>query len=152
MKNKIYIGSDHAGFELKEKIKTYLDRQKIAYEDVGNHILDSKDDYPDYGIAVAEKVAKNKSKGILVCGSSYGVCIVANKKKGIRAVSVGSVKDAKLAREHNDANIMCLSGWHASPAHAKMMIKAFLTTKESKIDRHVRRVEKIKKYERKNFK
>lgn len=147
MKKKIYIGADHAGFDLKEKIKDFLKKKRIPYEDMGNTEYDPHDDYPDFGSAVANAVARHKTKGILVCGSSYGVCIVANKRKGIRAVSVNTVKDAQLAREHNDANIVCLSGWHASPLHAKKIVETFLTTETSRIDRHVRRVKKIKKYE-----
>jgi ribose 5-phosphate isomerase B len=152
MKTPVIIGADHAGFKLKEKLKDFFDTKKIAYIDVGNSIFDKDDDYPDFGIGVAEQVIQKKTMGVLVCGSSYGVCIVANKKKGIRAVSVSTVKDAKLAREHNDANVLCLSGWNAQGADAKRIVTAFLNTHASKEKRHVRRVNKIKKYESKLFK
>ena len=152
MKQHIYIGSDHAGFKLKEKLKTYLDTQKINYVDVGNHTLDPQDDYPDFGILVAEAVAKHKTKGILVCGSSYGVCIVANKKKGIRAVSIANVLDAKLSREHNDANVLCLSGWQLTKSETEKVVKAWLNTDFTGEVRHKRRLNEIKKLEKENFK
>lgn len=148
----IYIGADHAGFELKEQLKKFFRTKKISFVDVGNVKLDPKDDYPDYGIMVAEKVARTKSKGILVCGSSYGVCIVANKKRGIRAVSLDSVRDARLSRQHNDANVLCLSGWNTPLAQAKRVAMIFLNTPASKAPRHLRRVKKITAYEQKNLK
>src|SRR3989338_9164341 len=114
----IYLGTDHAGFKLKEKIKRWLDAQNIAYEDLGNTIYDKKDDYPIYAERVAHAVAKGKSLGILVCGSAQGVSIAANKVPKIRAVVPFSVKEAKLSREHEDANIICLSGWYFLPGKA----------------------------------
>ncbi len=144
---KIYIGSDHAGFKLKEQIKKWLDSKKIKYEDVGALILDMKDDYPDFAIPLAEKVVKDKTKGILLCGSAEGVCIAANKVKGARAVNPSTVKLAKLSREHNDANILCLSGWFGDLGKSKKMITTFLNTSLSKESRHRRRVNKIKRYE-----
>ena len=149
----IYLGADHAGFKLKELIKKYLQTQELAFQDLGNFKFKKNDDYPDFGYKVAKTVAKTKgSKGILVCGSSYGVCIVANKVKGIRAVSIGSVKDAKLSREHNDANILCLSGWGLKTDLAKKILKTWLNTFFSGAKRHQRRVNKIKKIENKELK
>jgi len=153
MKEIIYLGSDHAGFKLKGEIKQYLQSQKLKFLDLGNLKLDKNDDYPDYGYKVAKAVAGNKnSKGILACGSSYGVCIVANKVKRIRAVSIGSVKDAILSREHNDANVLCLSGWSLQSNLGKKIIKAWLETSFSKATRHQRRLNKIKKIENKELK
>ena len=111
-------------------------------------VYDKNDDYPDYAFPLAEKVAKEKTKGILLCGSAEGVCIAANKVKGIRAVNPSTVKLTKLSREHNDANVLCLSGWFSDIAVAKKMILTFLNTSLSKEVRHQRRVKKIKKYER----
>ena len=145
---KIYIGSDHAGFELKERLKGWFEKKNIPYIDVGNHVLDPKDDYPDYAILLAKKVVKTGSLGILICGSAQGVCIAANKIKGARAAIPFSLKEARLSREHNDANIMCLSGWYAHMHTAKKMIEIFLTTPFSQEPRHVRRVNKIKKLEK----
>lgn len=149
----LYLGADHAGFKLKEQIKTYLDNIDEPYEDLGNFIYDKKDDYPDFGYKVAKAVADNKkNKGILVCGSSYGVCIVANKVKGIRAVSIDNLNSARLSREHNNANILCLSGWDLSLSKVKKIIKMWLNSKFSAAPRHHRRINKIKQIENKEFK
>lgn len=144
----IYLGADHAGFKLKEQIKKYLQSQKIKFTDLGNLKLDKNDDYPDFGFKVAKAVAKdNASRGILICGTSFGVCIVANKVKGIWAVSISNIKDAKISRSHNDANVLCLSGWDLKLDLAKKIIKVWLNTKFSNAPRHKRRLAKIKKYE-----
>tara|TARA_Y100000310_G_C20377164_1_gene666289 strand:- start:310 stop:753 length:444 start_codon:yes stop_codon:yes gene_type:complete len=140
---KIYIGSDHAGFTLKEKLKKWFDTKGIAYEDLGNLKFDKDDDYPDYAAKVAKAAVKNKAKGILICGSAEGVCIAANKIKGVRAVNPSTVKLATLSREHNNANVLCLSGWFSSTLRKKKMIHAFLNTTFSKESRHRRRVRKI---------
>lgn len=145
----IYIGADHAGFKLKEKIKKHLEKKDIGYIDLGNLEHDKNDDYPDFSHAVANAVTKNKkSTGILICGSAYGACIVANKTKGVRAVSIRDVHEAKLARAHDHANIMCLSGWNTPFSSSKRLISAWLRTKQSRVKRHVRRVNKIKKIEK----
>jgi ribose 5-phosphate isomerase B len=144
----IFIGADHAGFKLKEQIKKYLQAQNIKFQDLGNFKLDKDDDYPEFGFKVAKFVAKNpQNRGVLICGSSFGVCIVANKVKGIRAVSACDIKDAKLSREHNDANILCLSGWDLNLEMAKKIINIWLKTKFSKAKRHLRRLAMIKRYE-----
>ena len=152
---KIYLGSDHAGFQLKEKIKKWLDKKNIAYEDLGNFRYDKNDDYPDYAKKVAQKVVKDKTFGILVCGSAEGMCIAANKVSGIRAVAPYSEIITKLAREHNDANIMCLSGGGTLKPIKSMsiqktvkLIDTFLGTRFSKVKRHQRRLSKIKKLEK----
>ncbi|MDD5341529.1 MAG: ribose 5-phosphate isomerase B [Patescibacteria group bacterium] len=147
-KTVIYLGGDHAGFKLKEQIKKYLLGLNFELKDLGAYKFDKNDDYPDFGFAVAKAVAKNKnSKGILICGTSFGVCIVANKVKGIRAVSIDNIKDAKLSREHNDANVLCLSGWNLKFDLAKKIVKAWLDTKFSNASRHKRRLAKIRKIE-----
>ncbi|MFH1683239.1 MAG: RpiB/LacA/LacB family sugar-phosphate isomerase [Candidatus Woesearchaeota archaeon] len=143
----IYLGADHAGFELKEKLKVWLDKHKLDYEDLGNQALDPKDDYPDFAEKVARRVVKEKVLGILVCGSAQGMCIAANKIRGARAVIPFSLKEARLAREHNDANIICLSGWYTHFHRATKMLERFLTTPFSKEVRHVRRLNKIKSME-----
>jgi ribose 5-phosphate isomerase B len=144
----LYLGADHAGFKLKEQIIKYLQSQKVKFTDLGNLELDKNDDYPDFGFKVAKAVAKDKgSKGILICGTSFGVCVVANKVKGIGAVSISNVKDAKLSRQHNDANVLCLSGWDLKFPLAQKIIKTWFDTKFSNAPRHKRRLAKIKKYE-----
>jgi ribose 5-phosphate isomerase B len=144
----IFLGADHAGFKLKEQIKKYLLTQKLKFQDLGNFKLEKNDDYPEFGFKVAKTVAKNpQNRGILICGSSFGVCIVANKVKGIRAVSVCNIKDAKLSRQHNDSNVLCLSGWDLKLEMAKKIVNIWLKTKFSRAKRHLRRLAIIKRYE-----
>lgn len=165
----IYLGSDHGGFELKEKIKKLLDnlykknidKEKYNYIDLGNFIYDSNDDYPDFAFKVAKIVSKKdnpklkwdkRAKGILFCRSSGGMIIAANKFKNIRAVSVFDVKSAKHSRLHNDANIIAISGDWTSFNDTKKIILAWLNTEFSNEDRHIRRLNKIMNFENKNFK
>lgn len=145
----IYLGADHAGFALKEKIKKWFTKQKIPFKDLGDLKLKPTDDYPDYAAKVAKAVAKDKALGILLCGSAQGVCIAANKIKGIRAVAPFDPNEAVLSRKHEDANIICLSGWFFTLMKAKKMVGLFLNTPFSKEARHVRRINKIKKLEAK---
>src|SRR3989338_1795543 len=144
---KIYIGADHAGFKLKEKLKNWLGKKYLEVEDVGALTFNQGDDYPDFAEKVARKVVREKSLGILLCGSAQGMCIAANKIKGVRAVVPFSVKEAELARKHTMANIICLSGWYFNPFKAKKLVWTFLRTPFYKDERHIRRVEKIKKLE-----
>lgn len=149
MKEKIYVGADHAGFKLKEKMKEFLE-EDYEVEDMGNTKYDEKDDYVDYGYKVAKKVAESKKdeKGIIFCGTGEGMAIAANKVKGVRAVAVNNLKDAELTRKHNNANVLCLSGWELSEEKAKEITDTWLKTKFSKAKRHKRRINKIKKIER----
>ena len=157
MAEVIYIGADHAGFHLKEKMVKYLGKLGYNVRDMGNWVYDKNDDYPDYGYKVAKAVSEKKGKGILFCGSAEGICIAANKVKGVRAVPVWDKKTAKLSREHNDANVLCLSGGKTrkkipglglSEEKAKEIIKVWLGAKFSGAKRHIRRLNKIKKIER----
>ncbi len=143
----IYLGSDHAGFKLKEKLRRWLEGRNIPSKDLGDRKFDPDDDYPDYAAKVARRVARENGKGILVCGSAQGICIAANKVKGIRAVVPFSVKEAALAREHEDANVICLSGWFHDYNLSIRMLDAFLHTRFSGAARHKRRLKKIKKLE-----
>ncbi len=145
----IYLGADHAGFKLKEKIKSWLKVKKIAFEDLGNLVYDQNDDYPDFAEKVGKKVVKDKTKGILLCGSAEGICIAANKVRGVRAVAPSTVKLAEFSRAHNDANVLCLSGWYTPLSLSKKIVNKFLSTPFSKEARHVRRLNKIKKMEQK---
>lgn len=159
---KVYIGADHAGFKLKEHIKGYLDRLGVDYEDVGNLRHEVNDDYPDYSYKVAQAVSgKRNSFGIICCGSSFGACIVANKVRGVRAVSAHNVLEAKISRLHDDANVMCIPGGDTKKkirglgvhkSVAERMVKTFLEEKFSAAARHHRRIGKIKKIEAKHFK
>lgn len=148
MKEVILIGSDHAGFKLKEKIKIYLQKNKFKFVDFGT--FDEKPcDYPDIAIKVAGEVSKSKNrKGILVCGTGTGMVIAANKVRGARAVMCYDIYSAKMAREHNDANILCLRGRKFSSNKAINLLKVWINTKFSGKSRHKRRINKISKFER----
>jgi ribose 5-phosphate isomerase B len=146
----IYLGSDHGGFRLKEKIKDFLVKRGYEFDDLGNSEFDAKDDYPDFAFAVGEKVKEHEdNKGILLCRSSGGMVIAANKVKGIRAVSVHDVKAAKHAVEHDNANIIALAGDWINEKDMLDIVEAFLTTNFKKEKRHVRRLKKISDYEKK---
>lgn len=145
---KVYIGSDHAGFFLKQDLKRYLERLGILYEDVGSMRYEPKDDYPDIALAVARKVVKEGARGILICDSGVGVCIVANKVKGVRAANVFTVGMARHTREDNDSNVLCLGQEYIKKALARRIVKAWLAAPFSRKKRHVRRVGKIKKIEK----
>jgi len=140
--NKIIIGADHAGFKVKEKIKKYLKELNYQVEDVGTHSEESID-YPLIGKKAAKKVAQTKSRGILVCGSGLGMTITANKIKGIRAALAYDTYTAKVAREHNNANILTLGGRTSSAKNYKTIVNTFLKTKFSKEKRHHRRVKEM---------
>lgn len=145
---KIYIGSDHAGYSLKEGLKEHLSGLGIPFEDLGNLIHEPGDDYPDYALRVAEKVASTGSRGVIVCDSGVGVCIAANKIKGVRAVNASSSRIARMSREHNDTNVLCLGQDYLSPDEAREILDAWLSTEFSHEERHHRRVEKIKDIEK----
>ncbi|MDA2922799.1 RpiB/LacA/LacB family sugar-phosphate isomerase [Patescibacteria group bacterium AH-259-L07] len=140
----IFIGSDHAGFTLKQELKKYLDTLGIKCEDAGNIVFDPTDDYPDFSYAVARKVRKTRgARGILICDSGVGVCMAANKVSGIRAVNAYNIKIAEKSREHNNSNILCLGQDYMSSRQAEKIVKAWLETKFSAATRHHRRVDKI---------
>ena len=144
---KIALGSDHAGFELKEQIKRKLESQDITIDDHGTHSADSCD-YPDYARAVAEQVAAHQADfGILVCGTGIGMSITANKVDGIRAARVLSESDAELSREHNNANVLTLGARVTSAEEAFRIIEKWLATPAAG-GRHQRRVDKIMAIER----
>jgi ribose 5-phosphate isomerase B len=138
---KIIIGSDHAGFAMKEQLKGWLAEQNHECIDEGCH-SDASVDYPDYAHAVAQKVESEDSLGILLCGSANGVCITANKHAGIRAALCWTSEISTLARQHNDANIVCIPARFISLDEAKEIVTAFITT-EFEGGRHQNRVNKI---------
>lgn len=146
-KLRIAIGSDHAGFSVKETIKKYLENAGYTVDDQGTGSEDSVD-YPDFGKAVGERVAsKQADLGIAVCGSGIGISIAANKVPGIRAALAHDVLTAQLAREHNDANVLALGARIVTPATALEMVQAFLNTPFAG-GRHQRRLDKITQLER----
>lgn len=149
----VYLGADHRGFELKEKIKTWLKGQGILFEDLGAHKLEPQDDYPDFALAVANKVAQNphEHRGILLCGSGMGMDVVANKVRGVRATVAYSRDSARHARTNDDINVITLAGDILSLDEASEIINIFLTTEFSGEERHVRRLKKIREIEDQNF-
>lgn len=142
----VFIGADHRGFELKEKLKTYLGELGYEVEDCGNNVLDNNDDYPDFGIAVGEKVVESKGLGIVICGSGVGISIAANKINGVRCALCWNVDVAKQSREHLDANVLALPSDFSSFEEAKEIVKTFLETKFSGEERHKRRIQNISNF------
>ena len=139
---KIVIGGDHRGYELKEMLVEYLQNLGHEVSDVGAYSGESVD-YPEYAGKVAEKVAQGTAdKGVLICGSGIGVCMAANKYKGIRAANVINADQARLARSHNDANVMCIGANYVAFAEAKKMIDDYIKT-DFEGGRHERRINQI---------
>lgn len=147
---KIYLGTDHAGFELKEKIKSYLLEKNFEVEDCGAFEFDKNDDYPDFISKAAIKISQDPSSfGIVFGKSGAGECIVANKIKGIRAVLGFNKDNVKLSREHNDANVLSIGSQFVNEELSKELITMFLETPFSNEERHIRRINKIKEIENK---
>jgi len=141
-KPRVALGADHAGFPIKETIRQFLQNAGYLVDDLGTWSEESVD-YPDYGRAVGECVAAHKDVfGIAVCGTGIGISIAANKVYGIRAAVAHDVSTARLAREHNDANVPALGRRVVSGSQAIKMVQTFLTTAFGG-GRHARRVEKI---------
>jgi ribose 5-phosphate isomerase B len=140
---RIYVGADHAGFELKQQLVAEL--QRLGYEpvDVGPAALDPQDDYPDFGKRVAEAVSRGAARrGVLTCGTGVGMGMVANRFPGVRAAVVWSPEVAETARKHNDANVLVLPARSMKQDQALETLRRWLQT-EFEGGRHARRVEKI---------
>lgn len=147
---KIAIASDHAGFAEKERLKPLLNELGIEFEDLGTRSTESVD-YPDYARKVAEEVAQGKvEQGLLVCGSGTGMAIAANKVPGVRAAVGWSEEIARLAREHNDANVLSLAGRYTPFEELTKIVRAWFAAKFDG-GRHARRVEKIREIENEEF-
>ena len=149
MENKpvIYIGSDHAGFELKGRISGFLKAKGYEVRDVGPLSYDAEDDYPDYAKGVCTGVMGTKDKGILICGSGQGMDRVANKFPGIYASVCWNVEAARIAKVHGDVNVLCLAGRMTKDGTAKRIVGTWLESSFSGDERHVRRIMKIKAIE-----
>jgi ribose 5-phosphate isomerase B len=143
----IYLGADHGGFSFKEKIKEYLKELKFEFQDLGNLKFQGDDDFVDYAVLVANKAIETHGKGILICTHADGMCVAANKIKGIIAVSPSTKKSAERSREDLDSNILCLGEHALSFREAKKIVKAWLETNFSNAERYIRRINKIKKLE-----
>lgn len=149
---KIYISSDHRGFELKEFLKTKLKENNFEFEDLGNLVYDPLDDYPDFAFKVGEKVSKDlEAKGIVICGSGSGVCFSVNKVKGIRASLAFNEEMVKKMREDDDINVLCLGSDFVSPELAWKIVETFLKTEFKGEEKYLRRIKKVQEYENKNY-
>jgi ribose 5-phosphate isomerase B len=149
----IYLGADHRGFNLKEKLKQFLTNEAYTVIDLGAQALIPDDDYPDYARAVAEAVAKNPDtsgdgdRGILICGSGFGMEIAANKFRGIRAVLPASPDQVYVARHDDNANILVLAANFTDEASTEKIVNTFLSTPFDRQERYLRRIGKISKSE-----
>ena len=144
MNPTIYIGADHAGWELKEYLEEYLRERSFKVVDMGNENLVNDDDYPDFGHAVAKRVATDgNANGIVICKNAQGVCIVANKVRGVRAATGFNEDVAKSSRNDDNSNVLCLPGRHLKKKQARVIVDAWLSTDFSDAPRHVRRLKKV---------
>lgn len=140
---RIAIGADHAGFKLKEQLKKYLVKKGYAMKDFGTDSENSCD-YPDFAFPVAEAIAKGEfDRGVLICGSGVGVCIAANRVKGVRAVNAYSEEIAKQSRDHGDCNVLALGSKYVRLEQAQKIVNVWLKTPFSGEERHLRRIKKI---------
>jgi len=140
----IYLGSDYAGYKLKESIKQYFDANKIKYIDVGTDSDKNRNDFTEFIPPVVKNVKKDKSHmGILICGTGIGMVIGANRFRKIRAALVFSIKQAKSSKTHDNANVLCLSSWETDKQAANKIVSAWLKTKFKPLPRRVRRFKKV---------
>lgn len=146
---KIYLGSDHGGFQLKEELKKRLKAWGYAFEDLGNTELDPNDDYPEFAIAVAKKVAENpeENRGVLLCRSGIGVDIVANKFKGVRSALAHNEEMARESREHDNTNVISFAADYLPQGEIVRMLRAWLDVSFSGDERHIRRLKQIEELE-----
>ncbi|BCJ63864.1 ribose-5-phosphate isomerase [Polymorphospora rubra] len=145
---RVYLGADHAGFELKAHLANHLAKQGYELVDVGPHVFDPDDDYPVFCLhAGARVVADEGSLGIVIGGSGNGEQIAANKVDGVRAALAWNVDTAQLARQHNDANVVAVGARQHTLDEATAIVEAFLATPFSGNDRHARRIAAITAYE-----
>jgi len=143
----VYLGSDHGGYYLKEKIEAFLARKKYEYEDVGPDELNPTDDYPEFAQMAVMKILateeKKKPRAILLCRGGQGMAIAANRFPGIRASVVWSDDEARMTRLDNDSNVLCIPTDHVKEDEVYRLIETWLTTEFSNSPRHVRRLKEI---------
>jgi ribose 5-phosphate isomerase B len=145
---RVYLGSDHAGFELKQHFVKWLNEAGHEPIDCGPHIYDAVDDYPPFCLRAAERTAADpEALGVVIGGSGNGEAIAANKVKGVRAALAWSLETAKLGREHNNANVISIGGRMHTEEEATSFLQAFLETPFSAEERHIRRIDMLTEYE-----
>jgi ribose 5-phosphate isomerase B len=146
---KIYLGSDHGGFEWKQKLFAYLSKNGYDVEDIGNKTLDPNDDYPQFAqVAVTRLLGSDDDdpRAILVCRGGQGMCIAANRFPGIRASVIWNAHEAKMTRLDNDSNVLCLPADHIDFEQVEGIVETWLSTKFSGASRHVRRLKEIDEF------
>jgi ribose 5-phosphate isomerase B len=145
---RVYLGSDHAGFELKVHLANHLAKQGYEVVDVGPHAFDPDDDYPAFCLHTGERVVDDQgSLGVVIGGSGNGEQIAANKIAGVRAALAWNIDTAQLSRQHNDANIVAIGARQHTLDEAAALVEAFLTTPFSGNPRHARRIAQVADYE-----
>ena len=146
----LYLGADHRGYPLKEKIKAWLKQQGVSFEDLGATDLDPADDYTDYAAKVGEAVSKNPAvdRGILLCGAGAGICVAANKFKGVRSALAQNPEMARAMRHDDDINVLCLASDFLDEKTAEQIVEVWLKTPFGKEERYIRRMKKIQELER----
>ncbi|HEY3010981.1 MAG TPA: ribose-5-phosphate isomerase [Micromonosporaceae bacterium] len=146
---RVYLGADHAGYELKVHLASYLAKQGYEVVDLGAHAYDPEDDYPSFCLAAGTRVVADPgSLGVVVGGSGNGEQIAANKVIGVRAALAWNVETAQLSRQHNDANVVGIGARQHTLDEATVIVEAFLTTAFSGDKRHARRIAQVAAYER----
>ncbi|MEU6024946.1 MULTISPECIES: ribose-5-phosphate isomerase [unclassified Micromonospora] len=145
---RVYLGSDHAGFELKVHLANHLAKQGYEVVDVGPHVFDPDDDYPAFCLHAGTRVVADPgSLGVVIGGSGNGEQIAANKVAGVRAALAWSIETAQLGRQHNDANVVAVGARQHTLDEATAIVEAFLTTAFSGSERHARRIAQVAEYE-----
>lgn len=141
---KVFIGSDYRGFESKQALIPFLTNEGYEVIDAGDYEYNEGDDFNDAAISVAQSVRENPgAMGVLICDSAHGVTMQANRFKRIRAAHCENTESAKLAREHDNANVLCLSAHFMEPGEMEEIIKTFLSTKFVELERRVRRINRL---------
>lgn len=148
----IYVAADHRGFELKAKINEWLKGRGYTFEDLGAYEYNAWDDYTDYAIDVAQKVAENSenNRGIVICGSGVGMCIAANKVRGVRCGLGFAADQVHTARKDDDINILALASDNLDEMMGLDLVEKFMETEFVKSESYLRRIEKISRYENKS--
>lgn len=141
----IYLGADHRGFDLKERMKKWLKDKRYEFIDLGNETLDLEDDYPDFAVKVVKKLKKEGDLGILFCGSGVGMDIVANKFAGIRCGLGFTPQQVRIAKRDDNINCLALPADFSTDVEAKSIIEMFLETRFSEGDKYLRRIKKVEK-------
>lgn len=145
----LFISSDHGGYRLKKRLVRFIKNElHLPITDLGPHTYDEADDYPDYAIPLAKKVAKTSGRGIVICKNGIGVCIAANKVKGVRCGLGYNLMAAETMMQHDNTNVLAIAAKAVTEDHAMAIVKRWLETEFGEEKRHIRRLGKIKRLEK----